>query len=114
MFPEAISAASPAPKVFTLPVAMVFRQMIAQALAGAEGAAIIAGAARPAHHPAVLEPFPANELTAFPDILTEALPLLPAPLEYRLIGNDLVIRDAEGDVIVAVLRSALGTAGTKH
>lgn len=39
---------------------------------------------------------------------------LPAPLEYRLIGNDLVIRDGEADVIVAVLRDALGTLTAQH
>ena len=62
----------------------------------------------------MLEPFPASELTDFPRILSDALPLLPAPLEYRLIGNDLVIRDAEGDIIVAVLRGALGAIATRH
>lgn len=114
MFPEALSAASPAPKIFTLPVAMVFRQLIAQAVSGPEGAAIIAAARVPVEHPTVLQTFPASELTDFPRVLSDALPLLPAPLEYRMIGDDLVIRDAEGDVIVAVLRGALGAIGTKH
>jgi hypothetical protein len=40
------------------------------------------------------------------------LPPLPPRLEYRLIDNDLVVRDAETDVIVAVLRDALGTTVT--
>ena len=113
MFPEALNAASPAPKIFTLPVAMVFRQIIARVLAAPEQTAITA-ATRSPQHPAVLEPFPASELTDFPRILSDALPLLPAPLEYRLIGNDLVIRDAEGDIIVAVLRGALGAIATRH
>ena len=38
---------------------------------------------------------------------------LPATLEYRLIGNDLVIRDTAADVIVAVLRDALGNYTTR-
>ena len=42
------------------------------------------------------------------------LPLLPAPLEYRLIDHDLVIRDADADVIVAVLRDAIGTITTRR
>jgi len=42
------------------------------------------------------------------------LPGLPAPLEYRLIDHDLVIRDAEADVIVAVLRDAIGTVTTRR
>jgi len=29
-------------------------------------------------------------------------------LEYRLIGDDLVLRDVRDDVIVAVLRDAIG------
>src|SRR5687768_830847 len=37
MFPEALNAATPAPRVFTPPVAMVFRQIIARALAVPSG-----------------------------------------------------------------------------
>jgi len=112
VFPEATSAASPAPKVFTLPVAMVFRQLIAEAISAPSGAMI--GGPVTTHHPEVMQPFPAGELNDFPRVLSDALPLLPLPLEYRLIGNDLVIRDLEGDVVVAVLRKALGAMPTKH
>jgi hypothetical protein len=86
LFPEATAAATPAPKIFTLPVAMVFRQLIARA----------------------------SEHSDFPKRLSEALPLLPAPLEYRLIDNDLVIRDADADATVAVLRDAVGTIPTRR
>jgi hypothetical protein len=113
MFPWAVSAATPAPKIFTLPVAMVFRQIIARAIARGEGGAAISGTAT-RHHPAVLQPFPSSELADFPRVLSDALPLLPAPLEYRLIGNDLVIRDTSGDVIVAVLAEALGGIVTRQ
>ena len=92
-FPEAVSAAAPAPRIFTLPVAMVFRQVIAQALTAPSGAAIGAPATRRA---VALQPFPATELYDFPTRLDEVLPLLPAPLEYRLIDHDLVIRDVRG------------------
>jgi hypothetical protein len=34
-------------------------------------------------------------------------------LEYRLIDNDLVIRDANADVIIAILRDALGVTTTR-
>ena len=60
----------------------------------------------------VLQPFPTNELYDFPPVLAEVLPELPPTLEYRLIGNDLVIRDTVADVIVAVLRDAIGTIPT--
>jgi hypothetical protein len=113
MWPEAINAATPAPKVFTLPVAVVFRQLIATAVAGRSSGATIGGVGT-THHPTVLQPFPATELYDFPPVLGDALPRLPAPLEYRLIDNDLVIRDANADVIVAVLRDALGTLTTRQ
>jgi hypothetical protein len=107
----AITAATPAPLIFTLPVAMVFRQLIAKELAVADRPGI--GGVGTTHHAVVLQPFPANELCHFPKMLSDALPPLPAPLEYRLIGNDLVIRDAGADVIIAALRDALGTVLTR-
>jgi hypothetical protein len=113
MWPEAINAATPAPKVFTLPVAMVFRQLIATAVNVRSGALMIGGVGA-TQHAAVLQPFPANELYDFPQVLADALPGLPAPLEYRLIENDLVIRDGNADLIVAVLRDALGTHTTRR
>ena len=111
MFPEAINAATPAPKIFTLPVAMVFRQLIAKALVGHAGESAIFGVGI-AHRAQPLEAFPGTVLYEFPQRLAEALPPLPAPLEYRLIFNDLVIRDAQADIIVAVLRDAVGTLTT--
>ena len=77
MFPTAMNATTPAPRIFTLPVAMVFRQLIARAA-------------------------PDNEET-----LIKALPALPVSLEYRLIGDDLVIHDTDANVTVAVLRDAV-------
>jgi hypothetical protein len=111
MFPEAINAATPAPKIFTLPVAMVFRQMIARSLVGHAGEPAIFGVGI-AHRAAALEPFPSTDLFDFPQRLADTLPPLPAPLEYRLIFNDLVIRDADADLIVAVLRDAVGSFAT--
>ena len=92
LFHEATTAATPAPKVFTLPVAMVFRQLIGNALAAPDGVAI--GGVTTTHRAMVLQPIPATDLYDFPKRLSEVLPLLPAPLEYRLVDNDLVIRDA--------------------
>lgn len=111
--PETLDAASPAPKVFTLPVAVVFRQLIANALARQGGAAMVGGVGA-IHHPAVRQPFPLTESNDFPRVLADALPALPAPLEFRLIDRDLVIRDANAGVIVAVLRDAVGTSATRR
>ena len=77
MFPTAMNAATPVPKIFTLPVAMVFRQLIASATPDSE------------------------------ETLIKALPVLPISLEYRLIGDDLAIRDTDANVTVAVLRDAV-------
>ena len=110
-FPEAITAATPAPKIFTPPVAMVFRQLIARALAERDGVAAISGVGAYAHATA-LEPFPSDQLHDFPRVLNDALPPLPASLEYRLIGHDLVIRDREVDTIVDLVRNAVGPALT--
>src|SRR5688572_29009934 len=98
MLPEAASGATPAPKIFTPPVAMVFRQLIASSLAERDGVAISGLCHYP--HAAALEPFPSIWLGEFPRVLRDALPPLPALLEYRLIGHDLAIRDRETDIIV--------------
>lgn len=82
MFPEALEAAPPAPKIFTLPVAMVFRQII--------GDTVIA-----------------HEARALPETIVAALPKLPQPLHYQLHGTDLEIRDGH-DAAVAVLKDAFG------
>jgi hypothetical protein len=111
MFPEAINAVTPAPRIFTPPVAMVFRQEIARALAERDGVAAIKGVGVFAH-PAILERFPSHELHDFPRVLQDALPPLPTPLEYRLVGHDLVVRDKEADIIVGVLRNAVGNSLT--
>ena len=111
MFPEVINAVTPAPRIFTPPVAMVFRQMIARTLAERDGVTAINGVGTYAHAQ-VLKPFPSDQLYEFPRALHDSLPLLPAPLEYRLIGHDLVIRDKEADIIVGVLRNAVGPALT--
>lgn len=105
----------PLPAIFTLPVATVFRQMIARALDEQPHVSHLVGAGTwlpRGHHPAVFEPFPAAELHPFPALLARTLPPLPAALEYRLIGNDLVVREVSGNVIVAVLRDAVGGVAT--
>jgi hypothetical protein len=111
LFPEAVNAATPAPRIFTLPVAMVFRQLIARTLAERDGVAAVSRAAT-TEHLAVLQPFPDSKLYDFPRVLADALPLLPEPLEYRLVGHDLVVRDRESNNVVGVLREAVGTAYT--
>jgi hypothetical protein len=105
----------PVPPIFTPPVATVFRQLIATALEGPADMPQLTGAGTVLpldRHPAALEPFPAAQLHDFPARLERALPALPPMLEYRLIGDDLVLRDVRDEVIVAVLRNAVGGVAT--
>ena len=113
--PDHVSMATPAPIIFTLPVSMVFRQLIAKALDARGHATTMRGIGHGLpldHHPVVFELFPTMELHEFPPVLLSALPPLPRQLEYRLIGHDLVLRDAEADLIVGVLRDAVGGVPT--
>ncbi|MGE3489036.1 MAG: hypothetical protein AB7N29_03435 [Vicinamibacterales bacterium] len=106
-----LAVASPITPVFTLPVSAVFRQVIAKTLDERVHVTHMSavGSELPlAHHPAIRERFPTTELHEFPALLERALPPLPPALEYRLIGNDLVLREVKGNVIVAVLRDAVG------
>lgn len=112
MFPEAVHPAPSPLRIFTPPVAMVFRQLIAGALDTVNPTAI-GGVGVPEHHARAMAPFPATELTEFPPVIARMLPPLPAGLEYRLIDNDLVLRDTSADVIVDVLRNALGVTTIK-
>jgi hypothetical protein len=43
-------------------------------------------------------------LATFPGKLLKALPELPPELEYRIVGRSLVLRDAEANVIVDLMR----------
>lgn len=110
---------------FTLPVAMVFRQVIARTgSAGSAGSVGSVGSAgsvgsgvpamdapgpRQAVRVEVCQPLPLGDSRVPPAVMTTALPTLPAELEYRLVGNDLVIRDVRRNLVVAVLREAIGT-----
>jgi hypothetical protein len=44
-------------------------------------------------------------LATFPGNLLKVLPELPELLEYRIVGRDLILRDAKGNVVVDVMRN---------
>jgi hypothetical protein len=46
-------------------------------------------------------------LQSTPPSLLLNLPELPKGLEYRLLGNELVLRDADADIIVDYISNAL-------
>ena len=110
LFPEALNASTPAPRIFTPPVAVVFRQLIAAALNSVDSATAMRGVNTPRHHVGVLATVPGDRAQRVSPSCSETrCRRCRTRLEYRLIDNDLVIRDADADVIVAVLRDALGT-----
>ena len=84
MFPGAHGGATPARTIFTLPVAMVFRQIIGDAVS-------------------------AHEHGEPPETIAGALPPLPEPLRYRFHGSELEIHDVNRHAAVAVLKDAFGT-----
>jgi hypothetical protein len=55
---------------------------------------------------------PAYPLATFPPALLRQLPPLPKPLEYRFVQRNLIIRDAEANMIVDVLPNAAPAAGS--
>jgi hypothetical protein len=74
------------------------RDLIADTLADTEAGA------RP---PVVNEPFSWALGNAMPPALLAVLPPLPAGLEYRFVGADLVLIDIDADLVVDILRRAL-------
>ena len=60
-----------------------------------------------AREPAVNETFPWAVGNAMPPLVIRALPSLPAELEYRLVGPDLILIDVRANLVVDILRDAL-------
>jgi hypothetical protein len=98
--------------VFTPAVQPVFRRLLAPELKGPEGRdtkAILADDAPPAS----AIPFKVNAkypesqpLPTVPAGVLATLPVLPAPLEYRIVGRHLLLLDTASDVIVDYILNA--------
>ncbi len=50
---------------------------------------------------------PVLPLATFPANLLKALPELPKALEYRIVGQHLILRDVTGNIIIDVLRDVI-------
>jgi hypothetical protein len=104
--------------IFTPEIRGLFRRLVSPQLKGDRGEEIRdslqedapAPGAVPlevnAKYPAGL-PFPTT-----PPTLLSALPRLPRGLEYRIIGNDLVLLDQPADVIIDYIRNIIPAATT--
>jgi hypothetical protein len=113
-----IQAARPAAKqgdIFTPEVRPVFRKLLAPELKGEEGRE--AKAAIKDDGPAAGKvPFKVNAkypdgqpLPTVPANILLTLPTLPAPLEYRIVGQHLLLLDTSADLIVDYMLNAIST-----
>ncbi len=102
--------------LFTPPVSDLFRKLIAQAMNGPDGNEIRRSlqnaepvAAESAPQIAVNHDYPNQKgqpLQSSPGTLLRYLPVLPKGLEYRKVGNILVLRDAQANLVVDYLPNA--------
>jgi hypothetical protein len=90
--------------IFTPEIAQLLRRLMAPEVKGKEGAETKKALKEDA--PAVMRlkvnaSYPEGQaLPTVPANLLATLPQLPEDLEYRIIGNDLILRDVHGNVIV--------------
>lgn len=92
--------------IFTADVASAFRARIAYAI---RSAGVDAMAADSEDEEWVIEAnatLPWGTGRYVPPAIVNALPGLPAELEYRFVGDDLVLIDVEANLVVDVLRDA--------
>ena len=98
--------------IFTPEVSSIFRHLIAQPLKSADGPRIRASLANAEpvknFHPQVNQQYPAGlSLQSTPPSLLIDLPKLPEEMEYRIVGHDLILRDAAANIIVDLLPQAI-------
>jgi hypothetical protein len=116
---QVIVAARPNAKqgeLFTPPVADLIRKLMAQAMDGSDRNPVRRSlqsaepiAAAGAAQIAVNHDYPNQKgqpLQSAPATLLQYLPVLPKGLEYRMVGNILVLRDTEANLVVDYLPNA--------
>jgi len=116
---QIIVAARPNAKqgdLFTPPVADLFRRLMTSALNGSDGSNIRRSlehaepvASTQSAQIAVNRDYPnqhGQPLQSAPATLLQHLPMLPKGLEYRMVGNILVLRDTEANIVVDYLPNA--------
>jgi hypothetical protein len=101
--------------IFTPAIRPVFRALLAPELKGEEGreakAALKDDAPAPGKVPfTVNAKYPDGQpLPTVPANLLLTLPQLPAPLEYRIVGQHLLLLDTSADLIVDYMLNAIST-----
>jgi hypothetical protein len=102
-------------EIFTPDVRAVFRRLLAPELKGAEGRDAKAVLKDDAPAPGAV-PFKVNAaypegqpLPTVPANLLLTLPALPGPLEYRIVGQHLLLLDTSSDLVVDYILNAIIT-----
>lgn len=98
--------------IFTTEITAYFRRQLASTLNGPDGAKIKASLrhAEPVKKITlrVNEKYPQHiPLQSTPPTLLLNLPRLPKELQYRIVGNDLVLYDSNSDLVVDYIENAL-------
>lgn len=99
-------------ELFTFEVRRTFRKQIARAITQhqilvADLLAELQGEVFANSAPVVNERFPWQLCAALPPRLLAALPVLPAELQYRSLGRDLVLFDLDASLVVDILPEAI-------
>jgi hypothetical protein len=102
--------------IFTPAISAYFREQLAQTLQGPEGARIRASLRHAEPLPnlrlKVNSRYPGNlPLQSTPPTLLANLPQLPRELEYRIVGQTLVLCDVSSDLIADLLPNAIPDHG---
>jgi hypothetical protein len=97
--------------IFSIPVSEVFKRRIAGILQREDLAQVFANIddePPTVKSPAIHLRFPgAAQMATMPPSLLAALPTLPEALEYRVVGNALVLRDAAAGLIIDLIPAAV-------
>jgi len=97
--------------IFTVPIIAEFQRLIGIAMRGTNGKNIRASLAR--SEPVRMEVAvngaypPGVALQSSPPTMLLNLPRLPAELDYRIVGNALVLRDIKANIIVDFMPNAI-------
>ena len=97
--------------IFTQPIRAYFRRQITRALAGTDAADLRASIMEENPGPIQLRingAFPDSvPMTTMPPQILAAMPKLPRELEFRFIGNRLILLDAHAQLVVDFMDDAI-------
>jgi hypothetical protein len=97
--------------IFTPPVATLFKRRIADTVRAENLASVLADIddeGKPGLAPRVHLRLPVSaQMATMPASLLKVLPALPKALEYRIIGNYLILRDVDASLILDYIPAAV-------